>query len=259
MTNKFLNKYAIALISFLSAGITFVWACAGGWWSIEEATNYTPEIFVDTAYKPFYYSGDLYYYSINYDEMQNERFNERVTDDWFNWFEKKYSKAEIESLLFKTFPGTIDSLNGASAPARFISSSLLKSKDKKTIDFISYLKLAKQAEVFALRGPDEWGYYYNDKPAKKRASSAEFCALVLNAYKNSKDKFIKERLWFQLIRAYYFNNDFANCAAAFENSIRKQAGCGQECNVLPLYVLCRGRPYAVRQNRKGKLFLQHCI
>ncbi|MBA3662876.1 MAG: hypothetical protein H0W61_01520 [Bacteroidetes bacterium] len=212
-----LRKYAITLIS-LFACVGLVIACAGGWWTIEETTNYTPELFVDTAYKPFYYSPDMFYYSINHDEMQNERFNSKVTSDWYNYLDKKYPESEISSLLFKTFAGTPDSLlKPSTIPARFANSPLLKQKDKKVTDFLTYLKLAKQAEVFALRNEDDW-YYYDDKPRKKRESTKEFCNVLSVAYQKSKDKFIKQRLWFQVVRAYFFNSDYGNCVATFNNN-----------------------------------------
>jgi hypothetical protein len=40
---------------------------------------------------------------------------------------------------------------------------------------------------------------------------------VLTAYKGTKDKFLKERLWFQLVRGYYFMEDYTSCVMAFEN------------------------------------------
>lgn len=217
MMKKYLNKYTLSLISAVFAGAGFVIGCAGGWWGIEEATNYTPELFVDSVYKPFYYSGDYFYYSINYDEAQNERFSKQITNDWHNWFEKKQEIKEIELLLLNSTSKTLDSIQkgGAFIPERFAGSKILKSKDKKAVDFMNYLVLAKQAETFALRNEDDWAYY--DKPAKKRSSSAVFCKSVLDAYKKSGDKFIKQRLWFQLVRAYFFNEDYINCVNTFEN------------------------------------------
>src|SRR5687767_13933188 len=95
------KKYLIAFTSTLFAGIGIAFACAWGSWSVQEATNYTPEVTVDKKYAPFFYSYD-YYYGIVYDDNQNEKFNELVANDWYNFLGKKYALLEIETLLCKT-------------------------------------------------------------------------------------------------------------------------------------------------------------
>ncbi len=215
MIKTSLKKQLLFLISSTIAGIGVILACSGSWYTINDTTNYTPELFVDKSYSPFFYSYD-YYYDIGHDEKQNDRFNTTVSNDWYIYLDKKYPQLEIEYLLFKSYPKTIDSIIKNNIPSRFANLLTIKSKDKKVKDFLNYLNLAKQAETFALTNSDDWNY--DDKPKKVRASSTAFCASVLLAFNASKDKFIKQRYLFQLVRAYYFNNNYNNCVSVFETN-----------------------------------------
>jgi hypothetical protein len=44
---------------------------------------------------------------------------------------------------------------------------------------------------------------------------------VQKEFKKCKDKFLKQRWWFQLVRALYFKDDMAECIAAFESGKKK--------------------------------------
>ena len=215
MIKTSLKKSLLLLISTTLVGLSVILACAGGWYSINDTTNYTPELFVDKSYSPFFYSYD-YYYDIGHDEKQNERFNATVVSDWYNYLDKKFSINEIETILFKTTNKSIDSILKSKIPTRFSSLQIVTSKDKKVIEFYNYLNLAKQAESFALTSQDDWSY--DDKPKKERASSTNFCASVLIPFNACKDKFIKQRYLFQLVRAYFFNKNYANCVSVFESN-----------------------------------------
>lgn len=217
---KYLNRPVIASISVLFAGVGVILACAGGWWGIKESTNYTPELFADKAYSPFFYQVDYFYYGIDYDNVQNNRYNSDVANDWHKYLDKQCTISEVTDVLFNTTAGTIDTFinKPQSVPPAFANNNLVRSKDKKKTAFFNYLSLAKEAEKFALQSPDGWSYY-DEKPKSKRTASAAFCIKVLNAYKSQKDEFIKQRLLFQLVRAYYFNRDYNSCTAIFEGNV----------------------------------------
>lgn len=216
MIKASLKKLLLPLISTQFIGISIVLACAGGWYTINEATAYTPELFVDSSYSPFFYSYD-FYYEIGHDDKQNDRFNATVVNDWYTYLDRKFENTEIETVLFKTTHASLDSILKSKVPARFSGLQITKSRDKKTSSFFNYLNIAKQAEAYALANEDDWNYY-DDKPKKERRSSAAFCATILNAYKASKDNFIKQRYLFQLVRAFYFNKDYKSCVNVFESN-----------------------------------------
>lgn len=72
--------------------------------------------------------------------------------------------------------------------------------DKKKLEaFFEYLKLAKSAESFAASDVD---YYWESTPTVEPSTTLE--APLTTSFTNAKDPFIKQRLWFQLVRYYYF-------------------------------------------------------
>ncbi len=72
--------------------------------------------------------------------------------------------------------------------------------DKKKVDtFFDYLLLAKSAEAFAATDiTHSW------EPQPQIAAPVSLEEPLLKRFKKAKDPFIKQRLWFQLVRYYYF-------------------------------------------------------
>jgi len=61
MRKIFSGRLFGVLISCSVIGTGIVWACAGGWDEEYGHSNFTPEVFVDSAYSPFFYSSMFYY------------------------------------------------------------------------------------------------------------------------------------------------------------------------------------------------------
>ena len=90
-------------VAFISYGI--IWACAGGDWDEFTYSSYAPEAFVDSAYKPFFFS-EQFYYKIGHDEEHVSRFNQTIVDEWRGYLGAAYPKKEIQyctHLLFASF------------------------------------------------------------------------------------------------------------------------------------------------------------
>lgn len=247
MKKTFSKKFWIGLSSFLLVGAGIVLACSGGYWEEYGSSNFTPETIVGAKYKPFFYSYN-FYYEINYDEKHNKRFNKNIVSDWRNYFDNKCSEQELNYLLFQTTESSIDSISKALKkddsyfpyPAKTIS-VLKERKSKKTNDFISYLWIAKKCEAFALKKDDEY-WSYDSKP-NSRICPTELADLVKNQYKTIKDPFLKERYFFQSIRALYFNRNYSECSQLFE----------AEKNNLPKnYLYYRSMAYAAGAYYKAK-------
>jgi hypothetical protein len=210
----FKTKFSLTILALL-LGIAIAIACAGGYEFEYGNSEFAPEVIADKKYSPFFYSYE-YYYGIYYDTKHNERFNETITDDWYNFLDKKYSKNSIASLLVQGTTAQIDSVLKKQMPSRLQTNEVLKaSTDKKVEAFLQFLKLSKTCESFALSSSDEWNYYGNDKP-KPRKSSKDIILKLATAYTIQKDKFLKNRYWFQWVRACYFNEDYAATLLAFE-------------------------------------------
>lgn len=222
MKKIFTKNWWVGLISvpIIAGGIAF--ACAGGWGEEYGTSNFTPEVFADSAYRPFFYS-EMFYYNIGHDINHDKRFNETVVNEWNNWFENKVPAADLEYLLMHESAGAIDSASAyltgkmKQLPPSMRTLNLFTNRNPKTNDFITYLSLAKKCEAFALNNfESEWDYQANNKPAPFNAGKLN--PVLLQGFNNSKDPFLKQRYWFQLIRSHYFNTTPQNAIELFENN-----------------------------------------
>jgi hypothetical protein len=211
---KFSKKSAIALISASFAGIGVVLACAGGWYTIEDQTNFTPEVYVDKSYSPFIYSWDGFYFT-GYDDDYNNKFSKEIVKDWYVYLDKKVPENEIETILFTTTRKGIDSLKAGKIPSSLAGSKLVTlMSDKKSKEFFNYLFFAKKAEIFSLSQNSDWSS--KETWVRELGGMDVYIKSLDGAYKNCKDEFIKQRFLFQLVRAYFFKGDNKTGVALFE-------------------------------------------
>lgn len=109
-------------------------------------------------------------------------------------------------MLFKSTYGGLDSVYkyaGGKLKTAPVNLPDLKASglSKNQLDtFLPYLLLAKESETFTV---NDVRYEWEEK-VKAVPPSAELRTALLNAFQSSKDDFIKERLWFQLVRYSYF-------------------------------------------------------
>src|SRR5215470_6650230 len=114
MTKTFLKRYWLILTSVITTAIAL--ACAGDYGEEYGTSNFTPSIFVDTAYSPFFHSWN-FYYGIGYDEGHITRFNTSNTREWSDYFGQSVSSSTIDYFLNSATPTSIDSAITASAAA----------------------------------------------------------------------------------------------------------------------------------------------
>lgn len=209
MTKTFLKRYWIILTSIGCLGTAIALACAGDYGEEYGTSNFTPEIFVDTAYSPFFYSVN-FYYGIGHDENYTTRFSNSNVKEWCEYLGRKNDSTTIDYLLNRATAAAIDS--AAAAPA----------KDAKTKSFLQYLKLAKKSEYFSLTAIDPWASdnnkkknpYYNAAPLNKQLQQSLAAAT---------DPFLQERYWFQLVRSNYFNGHPQEAISLFDQYSTKFA------------------------------------
>ncbi|BAV04839.1 hypothetical protein SAMN05421788_11840 [Filimonas lacunae] len=185
-----------------------VWACAGGW--EEDYSVFSPEYFVDSGYSPFFYDSYNAYYADSYEEREtktdnNARYNHQLIKEWNGYLEGKMPEDALDFLLTRASRNAVDSvgkkLNGKlqALPAGYPDFNQVKADKKKLQAFINYLLIAKDCESFAVR--EVW-CDWQDKPVIQVDAALE--QVLANALQQSKDDFIRQRLLFQLIRFYYF-------------------------------------------------------
>ncbi len=216
-------KFWIALISIGCIGTGIAIACAGGWDEEYGSSNFSPEVFVDSAYSPFFLS-DQFYYKIGHDQNQDDRFNNANIKEWSGYLQNKLSQPVLSFLLQEATAMAIDSLvnyTSGKAPALPASMPLLatwqKTSDKKITAFLRYLQLAKKAESFAVNN-FKYSWDYDTKPkTNKSFDAAPLNRDLQNELNSSSDVFLKERYWFQLVRSYFFNGAPQQVIEQFNN------------------------------------------
>ncbi|OQP65956.1 hypothetical protein A3860_15310 [Niastella vici] len=225
MKKIFSKKYLTTLISSFTVGTGIILACAGGDWDDEYGTsNFAPEAFVDSSYRPFFYSGYNFYYGIGYDMQHDSRFNGSNVDDWSLYLGKEAPATEVEFLLKTASASSIDSANRFLAgkvktlPAALQAFRLFKNASKQTTAFINYLSLAKACEDFATNN-FEYAWDYDSKKSKTLTVNTKQVNEVLGKeYNQTKDPFLKQRYWFQLVRSYFYNEPPQTAIDFFERN-----------------------------------------
>jgi hypothetical protein len=176
----------------LLSGAGIVWACA----DIEgdDSSAFAPEYFVNKHYSPFFYDGYNRYYE-GADSSQiidnNTRYNKLVSGEWKTFLGAQLSSNQVDFLLFKAKPKQVDSVE------KLVS----KNFDGRGKTFFNYLPLVKDCESFTVNTQDYW---YQKVPAKIPPAALE--KRINTALSTYHDQFIRERLWFQLVRYHYFQD-----------------------------------------------------
>jgi hypothetical protein len=224
MTKMFSKKHLTTLISTFTVGTGIILACAGDWGPEYGTSSFTPEAFVDSGYRPFFYSGNYFYYDIGYDTKHDSRFNESNVNDWSTYLGSGAPVTELQHLLNTATLASIDSVaNYASGktktlPLSMQSFQLFKKLNSKTTSFLNYLSLAKKSEEFAVSNV-QYSWEYEEKKKKgPYANAAALNAKLLSEFTVTKDPFLKQRYWFQLERSYFFNNPTQKAIDFFESN-----------------------------------------
>lgn len=153
-------------------------------------------------------SGDVFY-GIGFDDTHNSRFNDEITADWQSFLKDKMNPEEVKAFLldenrrikveelyffFKTKNKNESSIGFASK---------INLKDTKTQEFIRFLYLAQHIEDVSVV-EKSWSY---DPVVYKTFSNFEIIEEIENKYNTTKDAFLKNRYWFQTIKAYFYSDD----------------------------------------------------
>jgi len=193
MTNTSLRKYWITLTSLCTLGATIVLACAGDWGPEYGNSSFTPQVFVDSAYSPFFYSNQ-FYYGINYDEDYTSRWKQTNINDWSAWLNKALTPQQVDYWLNSAGPASLDSAMAA-----------YKNSDRPG-SFFRYLTYAKKCEAFSLN-PIEPAWEKDSTKPKSHFNATTLNQDLTSQFNLATDPFIKERYWFQLTRSCFFNGN----------------------------------------------------
>lgn len=207
---KILKIYILLLTSVLFIfSVQIIMACAGG--EDIDITNYSvfaPEIIDQPKYSPFFFTyNETYPYDANYNPATSDDYN---VNEWYEYFDKKVTKEDISWFVYASTPQQLQTIyislwEKAKLPDTLQQKSLINVRLKDEMpEIMDYLSLSKKAEpVFNM---NNWDWY--QPIVYDSAAAASLQKEFLKGFIRSKNLFLKHRYGFQLMRAYFYANDF---------------------------------------------------
>lgn len=210
------------LLAFSSIGLliySVIYACSdnGDWgWTFD--SNFTPETFVDKSYLPLFLSSD-FFYGIGYDREHNMRFNDEIVADWSAYLKGSISDKEVKFFLIDSSATDVINLysylNTKKSNATVDRwSKIIKLKDKKTRDFITFLYHAQALETVSIN-TDYWSYEPQNTVVYKDVKRVQN---IEKKYYKVTDSFLKNRYWLLTIKAYFYSNNKPNADSFFQKT-----------------------------------------
>ena len=205
------NLFLIATSLLLSANISFTcWfddsTVHYSFFDTEEISDPTMILFLD-------YQAGL---GLGYSEKAKEAEDANLSH-WKNYLKAKVSDAELSELIYALSQDEISTLikdrTALSAAAKNNAVLSLWLKDaalKKKMG--AYLLFAKNCEEQALKGVDYW----NEEDKKDMNVLKKLSEEGLKAIKKEKDKFLKDRYAFQVIRANFYMQKYDEVLSLFD-------------------------------------------
>ncbi|MFT5745672.1 MAG: hypothetical protein ACI9XO_003510 [Paraglaciecola sp.] len=172
-----------------------------------------PEILGKQLGKPFLFSE--VYYSYDYDFRFDGEVDEmkQNIEEWKEYFDGKPSEKDIRQLIYQATIGDLELLQKRktnqriSIPLRYKLNTLITYLEKgRHPDFLPYLMYAKQCEP-AVSNPHTYNWETEEKESTEAGKKKpELIRTGKENYAKAKDRFIKLRYAFQLVRlAHYFD------------------------------------------------------
>ncbi|HRM11421.1 MAG TPA: hypothetical protein PLV47_00290, partial [Flavobacterium sp.] len=202
------------LLAFSSIGLliySVIYACSdnGDWgWTFD--SNFTPETFVDKSYLPLFLSSD-FFYGIGYDREHNMRFNDEIVADWSAYLKGSISDKEVKFFLIDSSATDVINLYSYLNTKKSNATvdrwpKIIKLKDKKTRDFITFLYHAQALETVSIN-TDYWSYEPQNTVVYKDVKRVQN---IEKKYYEVTDSFLKNRYWLLTIKAYFYSNNKPN-------------------------------------------------
>ncbi len=210
MTKAFLRKSLIAFSGTLLLGYGAVLACGysedDDWEYYSVNTNFTPEASANSTYAPLFLSGALFNRS-DYELPGPGTFNAQIGDDWKNYLKNVVDEESVDYFLLG------ESLSDVNGISEFYNSKKpnavsekwirkIKLTDKKARGFFQFLSIAKYVEKASF--DEDWTY---DTIGKRTIKDRPWLDKLENTYKSTQDLFLRNRYWFQAIKADFYSDN----------------------------------------------------
>ncbi len=226
MKKTFLSKLVLgfSILAFCTYGIIYACSDNGDWgWTFD--SNFTPETFVDKSYSPLFLSQDVFY-GIGFDTEHNSRFNDEIVQDWSTFLKGKMDDKTVKFFLIDSSATDVSRLQNfyTSKKNNSISDKWAKKidlTDRKISSFITFLALSKQIETASVGDGNNWSY---EPVPQKIFNNLKLLKTIENRYNTVSDPFLKNRYWFQTVKAYFYSGDKQSTITFFqktENTVPK--------------------------------------
>jgi len=200
MRNRSIKLWLI-VFSLCIGVYSYIRAC-GDDWEEPDVASFSAHVFEDI------YSPQLYTDFLSEMSEYPSRFDEDILTDWENYFEKKVKREDLSKLLLEYSSPEIDSLYAYTNlkihnKLSYKWTSNLNLKDKKIIGFIEFLHFAKKVEIHSIKRQEDW--QYNDLKEGYDGPSDELISQLTRKFKTTQDNYLKNRYWFQTVKAYFYS------------------------------------------------------
>ncbi len=216
-TNSF-KKLAVlcSLVAFGTYGILF--ACADYFWGYDYDSNFTPETYVDESYSPLFFAPQDVFYSIGFESDYTSRFNQDVVTEWSEYLKGKFTTKELSFLLLNDSADVrVKEMYSAVQKKQKlpIPYARLSGADAQVKGFVEFLYYAKEIEISSTTPLNSWNYE-ETQPAP--VVSPKTIAQVEKFYNETTDAFLKNRYWFQTMKAYFYSSNKQGLLTFFEKT-----------------------------------------
>lgn len=218
MKKTFLNKLFLGFSAVLLFVYGIIYACADGPWGWAFDSNFAPETFVDKSYTPLFLSESFFY--TDFDTEHNSRFNDEIVADWSVFLKGKMDPKSIKFFLIDSSETEIEKLQQFynTEKKNSISNKWSKKFDlnnRKISSFITFLSLSKKIETVSVRDVNTWSY---EPVERKTFNDIKIIKTIENRYNTVSDSFLKNRYWFQTIKAYFYSGDSESAITFFQKT-----------------------------------------
>ncbi|MDR7369746.1 hypothetical protein [Flavobacterium aquidurense] len=199
------KKYAI-LFSFISV-ITAVFFLHN---SSNTKAPFLNNKISEKSLSPFLFRQEIKYYDINFNTSYNTRYNKIILTEWYNYLEGKVKVDTVEYFLLNE--------NAEKKIKEIYSSNQHKRKTQlkfdKNFNFFEFIYFAKKIEKSSVSSKYSWNYNDTSIPLVNHKVIDE----LLLKYKSLEDPFLRNRYWFQIIKAYFYSDQKDNLLLFFDNT-----------------------------------------
>jgi hypothetical protein len=215
-TNSF-KKLAVlcSLVAFGTYSILF--ACADYFWGYDYDSNFTPETYVDESYSPLFFAPQDVFYSIGFEADYTSRFNQDIVTEWSEYLKGKFTTRELTFLLLndsadvrvKEMYSAVQKKQKLPVPYARLSGT-----DPQIKGFVEFLYYAKDIEASSTTPLNSWSY----DEVQPAAVNPKTLAQVEKLYNETSDVFLKNRYWFQTMKAYFYSSNKQGTISFFEKT-----------------------------------------